>query len=64
MIRSFLELVDDFLRVEELDAIAVDVAGERHQLSQLVVLAAESQDQYAAGVRMAKQPGEDTLSIF
>ena len=62
--RSFLELVDHVLRVEERDAIAIDRTGEAHQLVELIVLAAESEDQHAAGVRMAQQTGEHGLSVL
>ena len=62
--RSLLELVDHVLRVEERDAIAVDWTGETHQLVELIVLAAEAEDQHAAGIGMAHQAGEDMLRVL
>ena len=61
---ALLELVDDVLRIEERDALAVDRTGERHQLIELIVLTPEPEDEHRAGVGMPEQAGEHVLSVL
>src|SRR5581483_5072573 len=62
--RPFLQLVDDVLSVEERYALTVDRARQPHQLGELVVLAAQPEDEDAAGVGMPQQAREHRLSVL